>query len=248
MKLCKCLEILSVIKGVISSFSIWTAASEKTTRNKIFHKPQTSNNVGIPYKGDTIKFYLLQPMSPKPQVKAFQFGLFFSLFFFCSVFSSAWEFKNAFESYGDVTQITMPASVALYTVYKRDYASTLYFGEVFAIAQGTTLLLKNTVKEKRPDGADQSFPSGHTMAAFTSAAFLDQRYNIKAKYWFYGAATLVGISRITSNRHWTHDVITGALIGVLSNKLLVKPLEKQKLVFVPYFDGKKFYTQLSLGF
>lgn len=190
----------------------------------------------------------LRPMSFKPGGNAFQFSLFLFFFFSCSGISSAWTAKNAFESYGDITQIALPAGAALYTLHKKDYTGTLQLGEAFVLAQGATLLLKNTVKEKRPDGGDQSFPSGHTMAAFTGAAFLDQRYDIKGKYWFYGAAALVGISRVTSERHWTHDLLAGALIGIASNKLLVKPLEKEKLTLVPFWDGRTFYARLSFGF
>jgi len=29
----------------------------------------------------------------------------------------------------------------------------------------------------------------------------------------YGMATLIGFSRITENRHWTTDVVAGALLG-----------------------------------
>jgi len=37
----------------------------------------------------------------------------------------------------------------------------------------------------------------------------------------YTAASLIGISRVTENKHWTTDVIVGAAVGFLSGKNVV---------------------------
>jgi membrane-associated phospholipid phosphatase len=66
----------------------------------------------------------------------------------------------------------------------------------------------------------QSFPSGHTLAAFAAAAAVTSetgRWWPDAKPWIgtalYGGAALVGASRMYNNFHWTSDVIIGAGIG-----------------------------------
>jgi len=165
----------------------------------------------------------------------------FIILLFIPQITFSWNFNNAFESYGDTAQIIMPLSALYISISEKDYKGSLQFSESFAFAQGSTLLLKNIIKEKRPDGGKQSFPSGHTMSAFTSAAFIDQRYNKTYKYWYYGAAVLVGISRITSRRHYTHDVVAGALIGIYSNKIFTQKINKTNLSITPYMD-KNFYA------
>ena len=68
-----------------------------------------------------------------------------------------------------------------------------------------------------------SFPSGHTTSAFAVATVFATMY--KDRPWIpvvaYGAATLVGVSRITENRHWTTDVAVGAALGYLTGKQAV---------------------------
>ena len=60
-----------------------------------------------------------------------------------------------------------------------------------------------------------SFPSGHTAAAFALAAVISARY--RGHKWVpwvaYGAATLVGLSRITLQSHFPSDVFVGGVLG-----------------------------------
>lgn len=75
----------------------------------------------------------------------------------------------------------------------------------------------------------QSFPSGHTTAAFAAAAAVTSEVN---RMWprytryvapvMYGGATLVGLSRMYHNRHWASDVALGAGIGTFAGLKVVK--------------------------
>lgn len=69
----------------------------------------------------------------------------------------------------------------------------------------------------------QSFPSGHTTAAFAFASII----SAETSHWwpqsrwligpiFYGGAALTGMSRIYNQDHWASDVVTGAAIGTLT--------------------------------
>lgn len=66
----------------------------------------------------------------------------------------------------------------------------------------------------------RSFPSGHSIAAFSAAATVTS----EAKRWWpgsqwyvgpvmYGGAATVAWSRMFENKHWATDVLTGAAIG-----------------------------------
>ena len=79
---------------------------------------------------------------------------------------------------------------------------------------------------KPPNGHsfNNSFPSGHTTVSFAIATVFATEYRDKpiVPIVAYSLATLVGVSRISENQHWTTDVFTGAAIGYLSGKQAVK--------------------------
>jgi membrane-associated phospholipid phosphatase len=63
-----------------------------------------------------------------------------------------------------------------------------------------------------------SFPSGHTSSAFATAAVLERHYGWKVGVPAYAAATYVGGSRLSENKHYLSDVIFGAAIGVVCGR------------------------------
>jgi membrane-associated phospholipid phosphatase len=77
-------------------------------------------------------------------------------------------------------------------------------------------IIKVSVRERRPDDTNDrsSFPSGHsaTVFAFASVVAMDHgwQWGIPA----YTLAAFVGYSRINDNRHYLHDVVAGATLGI----------------------------------
>lgn len=69
-----------------------------------------------------------------------------------------------------------------------------------------------------------SFPSGHTTAAFAAATVYAEEYRDLPWVPFvsYGAATLIGLSRITENKHWISDVFAGAGLGYVTGLQVVR--------------------------
>ena len=81
------------------------------------------------------------------------------------------------------------------------------------LSAAVTHLLKNVVRSRRPDGSDHlSFPSGHTSAAFSLAASRSTFRPGETAFW-YGGATMIGLSRMELNRHRATDVAAGAVLG-----------------------------------
>lgn len=60
-----------------------------------------------------------------------------------------------------------------------------------------------------------SFPSGHTVAAWSLAAIVASEYKDRPliKFGAYGLATAVSISRFTGRNHFLSDVLVGSAIG-----------------------------------
>lgn len=87
----------------------------------------------------------------------------------------------------------------------------------FLAQTAITYPLKWTIRELRPDGsAYNSFPSGHTAAAFTGAELIRQEYGWGWGSVFYANAIAVAALRAVHRRHWWWDTIAGAGIGIFS--------------------------------
>lgn len=75
----------------------------------------------------------------------------------------------------------------------------------------------------------QSFPSGHTTAAFAAAAAVtsEAERGWPGHFWLvapamFGGASLVGLSRMYHDKHWASDVALGAAIGTFSGLKVVR--------------------------
>lgn len=67
-----------------------------------------------------------------------------------------------------------------------------------------------------------SFPSGHTISAFSIASVFAEEYeNPVVDVLAYGLASSVGIQRIYGDKHWASDVFVGAVIGIVAGKSIV---------------------------
>ena len=74
-----------------------------------------------------------------------------------------------------------------------------------------------------------SFPSGHASSSFAFASALTFALHARnpktARYvgpLLYGAATLVGVSRVYGAHHWASDIAAGATVGTLSGWLVTR--------------------------
>lgn len=75
----------------------------------------------------------------------------------------------------------------------------------------------------------QSFPSGHATVAFSLAASISEEAREPlVTVATYGTAALVGWSRIYEDRHWTSDVVAGALVGIVTSRYAIHRLHARR--------------------
>jgi len=81
----------------------------------------------------------------------------------------------------------------------------------------------NTSHDFNGNRSNSSFPSGHATVAFAAATVYSMEY--RKTVWVpilaYSAASLISLSRITENKHWTTDVLVGAMLGYLTGRHIV---------------------------
>jgi len=83
---------------------------------------------------------------------------------------------------------------------------------------------KKDANGNKPDSYSySSFPSGHTTLAFAAATVYAMEYSDRpaVKILSYGAASIIGLSRITENKHWASDVLIGGILGHLIGRQVV---------------------------
>ncbi|HKD08570.1 MAG TPA: phosphatase PAP2 family protein [Bryobacteraceae bacterium] len=157
------------------------------------------------------------------------------------------SFNNIFTS--KATAIgTIVAPLTLYGVGlihkdSRMQQTALFAGEAVADAEILATVMKSSTRRLRPADVpvhgnywdtwfeshgsvlrgNGSFPSGHTIAAFSVATVVASRYRNRrwVPYVSYGLASLVGFSRLTLSSHFASDVFMGAALGYSTSRFAV---------------------------
>ena len=156
-------------------------------------------------------------------------------------------FNNIFTSNATVVG-TIMAPVSLYAIglIRRDskmQRTALLVGEAVGDSEIVATVLKDATKRVRPAGfpaqanlydswfessgsflrGNGSFPSGHTIAAFSVATVVARRYGNHRwlPYVAYGAAALVGFSRLSLSAHFLSDVFMGGALGYSISRFTV---------------------------
>lgn len=86
---------------------------------------------------------------------------------------------------------------------------------------------------------NSSFPSGHTTVAFAVATVYAMEYKNKPliPILSYTSASLIGLSRMTENKHWFTDVLVGAALGYLSGRQVVNNYHRYAALKSPKKKG-----------
>ena len=147
-------------------------------------------------------------------------------------------FNNVFSSNNTMIG-TIVAPVSLYGIglIRKDskmQKTALLAGEAVADVEVLDTFLKDATNRKRPSAISTkgnysdtwfeggpvfsghgSYPSGHTIAAFSVATVIARRYGNHrwVPYAAYGLAAMVGFSRLSLSAHYTSDVFLGGALG-----------------------------------
>jgi len=140
---------------------------------------------------------------------------------FVCIYTAKADNKFSVERIGDVLTFALPAYAAGMTVKDEDYKGLLQLGLSLGGSQLAIVGIQNLVKEPRPNGGKNGFPSGHAGAAFSGATFVHKKYGLKQAAIPYALATFVGYSRVQAKWHYAHDVIAGAAVSALFTWVLV---------------------------
>ena len=121
---------------------------------------------------------------------------------------------DAIETLGNGLAVALPAVAGGIAIYKDDWVGVAQLGVGGVATVGTAEILKNVVRERRPDGSDyHSFPSATTALAASGSSFLWARYG-----WQYGLPALavsefVAYSRVESKQHHWYDTLASSGIA-----------------------------------
>jgi len=127
--------------------------------------------------------------------------------------------RGPIRTLGDWGQFVNPAAAAAISLSEDDPdgLKQLARGCFYTIA-GTSVLKRIfnlTPLGERPDGGDNSFPSGHAAAAMCAPAYLHERYE-QTRYTAPLTATgaFVMYSRVWARKHAWHDVLASAALAM----------------------------------
>jgi membrane-associated phospholipid phosphatase len=118
------------------------------------------------------------------------------------------------ESVGTATAIALPLFAGGISVYQDDWVGVAQLIEETGLTVGTSMALKQFVREERPNGSDfSSFPSNTTALAASGSSYLWGRYG-----WEYGlpalaATEFVAYSRVQAKEHHWYDTLASTAIA-----------------------------------
>lgn len=141
------------------------------------------------------------------------------------------DLRNALIAGAVISSVIAPTGAAEYSFPTRRFAASVLGINTVA---GIVKIGKVTVQRERPDETDdESFPSGHSGASFSSAVLLEQNLNAtiqrpwlrrSVKVGTTSAAALVAWARVEAQRHFPVDVLVSAGLSNFVSKVFYRSL------------------------
>ncbi len=155
--------------------------------------------------------------------------------------SSSWYFAISIIGFGVVY---LNNGLSFIKVEKQKKISNFFISSFFyiLIVGIVTQVLKHIVGRPRPnhtnfedsfgfnfftfDSNFHSFPSGHSSTIFIVCFILIATFP-KLKYFFYFLASVIALSRVVVGAHFFTDIVAGAILALISFKIINTILEKK---------------------
>lgn len=154
---------------------------------------------------------------------------------------------SASDNGGKAVAVALPIAAAGATLlHDWDWTGVKQLALDEGLTIGTILLLKQVVREQRPDRSDfRSFPSLTTGVAAAPAAYLWDRYG-----WEYGApaylaAGYVGYSVVKGHEHHWWDAAASIGIGWAWSRLVTSEWHERGLETDAYASSNEAYVKLT---
>jgi membrane-associated phospholipid phosphatase len=145
--------------------------------------------------------------------------------------------EDTWKDISDVGAYSLLGTALILPAAREDWEGFRQAAYSIGAAAGVTLIGKALVDEERPNNKDDdSFPSGHTTNAFSSATTLYRRYGWQIGAPAFAVATLTGVARERAREHHWYDVVAGAAIGGLSGWFFTDAFN-DKVQLVPWIDS-----------
>lgn len=150
----------------------------------------------------------------------------------------------------DVVAVALPVAALATTLIEQDWEGLKEGAFTATATAGATLILKYSVKEKRPDYSNtHSFPSGHTAVCFAAATYIGRRYGWKWSIPAYALSTYTAWGRVYGRKHYWWDVAAGAAIGAASAMIFTRPyLRKHEAALIPTVSDTSAGFAMSFSF
>ena len=138
------------------------------------------------------------------------------------------EEKSDLERFGDYMQLVLPAAAYTGTLIMQDWDGAVQYTKSGVTTLASIHVMKEYFGKLRPNsGSRSSFPSGHTAAAFSGAAFLQTRYGPAPGIPAYALALVTAYSRVDADKHFIDDTVAGASVALFSNWAFVTPYQSK---------------------
>lgn len=137
------------------------------------------------------------------------------------------------EKFGDIGSYAIPAIVGANALFRGNAMEALMMGGMGYLKGRCMFAIKRAFPRARPEPYvmgkvskenNESFPSSHTGGAFLGVGMAWGLYgaNSPVTMTTTALASLVGLSRYLSKKHWLTDVFSGAAMGMANGYLSVR--------------------------
>jgi hypothetical protein len=155
--------------------------------------------------------------------------------------------------FDDVAQVIIAPSLFLFDLLGEEKNSPADQFFITLLSYGIMTIPVRLVKyyydSPRPYGGDNSFPSGHTAAAFVGSHMIYREFQHSSgaiAYSGYAMGTLVACMRVVHDKHWVSDVLAGAGIAILATELAYHLYFPVKRKLFPDKTGKRTDNSIAL--